>query len=149
MRENLMYCAEHVSEREMREAARAVGIDHFIRTLPRGYDTAMGEEHIFSKGQIQQLEIARALLSGHPILILDEATEAIDPRHVLMIDKALERLTRGRTSFVMTKRRSELQAADLVIFLCDGRIAAQGTHDELVLNSNEYAALWYSATASE
>lgn len=142
VRENLVYCAEDVGEEEMRAACRAVGIDHFIRTLPRGYDTVMGEEHLFSEGQLQQLEIARALLSRHPMLMLDEATGAIDPRHELAIAKALDHLTRGRTTFVVAHRTATIENADLVIVLKDGRVDAMGTHRELLCENGFYAAMW-------
>lgn len=142
VRENLIYCSTGVDDAKMFKACEAVGIDSFIRSLPLGYDTVLGHEPIFTEGQLQQLEIARALLSGHPMLLLDEATGAIDPRAELQISRALDHLTNGRTTFVIAHRISTIQNADVVVVMEKGRIVAKGTHEQLLGQNDFYRTLY-------
>lgn len=141
LRENLVYCNTAVSNEDMYAACRAVGIHRYIQTLPHGYDSVIGKEVRLSEGQLQQLEIARALLSDHPFLIFDEATAALDPRAEHQILSALHSLAKERTTFLIAHRPSSLKNADLVLFLQEGRLVAQGTHEALWQQYSAYRAL--------
>ena len=141
LRDNLVYCNAGVSDEELYAACRAVGIHRYIRTLPKGYDTVIGRDLRLSEGQLQQLEIARALLSDHPLLIFDEATAALDPRAEGQILSALHSLARGKTTFLIAHRPATVKKADLVLFLQDGRLAASGTHEQLLATDAAYSAL--------
>ena len=116
----------------MIEASKAVGIHHFIMTLPDGYDTVLDDTVTLSVGQKQLLTIARALLKDAPLLILDEATSSVDTRTEELIQKAMDRLMEGRTSFVIAHRLSTIRNADLILVMKDGNIIEQGNHDELM-----------------
>lgn len=131
IRENLIYCSENKSEKKMREACKAVGLDHFIRTLQNGYDTILNDQINLSQGQKQQLTIARAMIADKPILILDEATSSIDTRTEQKIQKAMDELMKNRTSFVIAHRLSTIKNADLILVLKDGDIIESGNHQEL------------------
>ena len=143
IRENLIYCSENKSEKKMREACKAVGLDHFIRTLQNGYDTILNDQINLSQGQKQQLTIARAMIDK-PILILDEATSSIDTRTEQKIQKAMDELMKNRTSFVIAHRLSTIKNADLILVLKDGDIIESGNHQELMSKNGFYADLYNS-----
>ncbi len=144
IRENLVYCTEGVTENRMEEACRAVGLDHFIRTLPKGYDTVLNDQLSLSQGQKQQLTIARAMIADKPMLILDEATSSVDTRTEQQIQDAMDKLMQGRTSFVIAHRLSTIKNADLILVLKDGDIVEKGTHEELLEKNGFYAELYNS-----
>lgn len=144
VRENLVYCTENVSDGKMEAACRAVGLDHFIRTLPQGYDTVLGDQLSLSQGQKQQLTIARAMIADRPMLILDEATSSVDTRTELQIQKAMDELMKNRTSFVIAHRLSTIKNADLILVLKDGDVIESGTHEELINKNGFYADLYNS-----
>ncbi len=144
IRENLIYCSENKSEEKMREACKAVGLDHFIRTLQNGYDTILNDQINLSQGQKQQLTIARAMIADKPILILDEATSSIDTRTEQKIQKAMDELMKNRTSFVIAHRLSTIKNADLILVLKDGDIIESGNHQELMSQNGFYADLYNS-----
>ena len=144
VRENLAYSKEDVTDDDLRKACKAVGIHHFIRTLPKGYDTVLDDKASLSAGQKQQLTIARAMIENAPLLILDEATSSVDTRTERIIQRAMDSLTEGRTSFVIAHRLSTIKNSDLILVLKDGDIIASGTHDELLAEGGFYAELYNS-----
>lgn len=144
VRENLAYSKENVTDEELQKACKAVGIHHFIGTLPNGYDTVLDDKASLSAGQKQQLTIARAMIENAPLLILDEATSSVDTRTERIIQSAMDQLTQGRTSFVIAHRLSTIRNADLILVLKDGDIIASGTHDELLAEGGFYADLYNS-----
>ena len=144
VRENLIYCTKNVSDEKMKEACRAVGLDHFIRTLPMGYDTVLNDQISLSQGQKQQLTIARAMIADKPMLILDEATSSVDTRTELQIQQAMDQLMDNRTSFVIAHRLSTIRDADLILVMKNCDIIESGSHDELLGSGGFYAELWNS-----
>lgn len=144
VRENLVYNTENVSEEKIEAACKAVGLDHFIRTLPHGYDTILNDQVSLSQGQKQQLTIARAMIADKPMLILDEATSSVDTRTELQIQKAMDALMQNRTSFVIAHRLSTIKNADLILVLKDGDIIESGNHEELLAKCGFYADLYNS-----
>lgn len=144
VRENIVYSKENVSDEEIAKACRAVGIDHFIRTLPNGYDTVLNDKANLSAGQKQLITIARAMIENAPLLILDEATSSVDTRTEVLIQEAMDKLTVGRTSFVIAHRLSTIKNADLILVMKDGDIIESGTHDELLSEKGFYAELYNS-----
>ena len=142
--ENLIYNQTDISDERMMEASKAVGIHHFIMTLPDGYDTILDDTVTLSVGQKQLLTIARALLKDAPLLILDEATSSVDTRTEELIHKAMDRLMEGRTSFVIAHRLSTIRNADLILVMKDGNIIEQGNHDDLMAQAGFYADLYNS-----
>lgn len=146
--ENIAYGRKDASESEIQQAARAARVDHFIRTLPQGYHTMLDDELMsMSVGQKQLLTIARAILSNPAILILDEATSSVDTRTEIEIQKAMAHLMKGRTSFVIAHRLSTIRDADMILFMRDGTIVEQGTHEELIRQNGFYADLYNSQFA--
>ena len=144
IRENLVYCSEHVSDEKMEEACKAVGLDHFIRTLPKGYDTILNDQINLSQGQKQQLTIARAMIADKPMLILDEATSSVDTRTEQQIQAAMDQLMENRTSFVIAHRLSTIKNSDLILVLKDGDVIESGTHEALLAKGGFYADLYNS-----
>jgi ATP-binding cassette subfamily B protein len=145
IRDNIAYGRENATEEEIVQAAVAAHADHFIRTLPEGYDTVLNEEASnLSQGQKQLLTIARAFLADPPILILDEATSNVDTRTEVQIQQAMARLMKGRTSFVIAHRLSTIRNADLIVVMNKGSIIERGTHEELLQKGGFYADLYYS-----
>lgn len=144
VRENLIYCTPNVSDEKMRQACKAVGLDYFIRTLPKGYDTVLSDSVNLSQGQKQQLTIARAMIADKPMLILDEATSSVDTRTEEQIQKAMDELMKGRTSFVIAHRLSTIKNSDLILVLRDGDIVESGNHDDLLTKDGFYAELYNS-----
>lgn len=144
VRENLVYSTQNVSDEKMIEACKAVGLHHYIQTLPKGYDTVLSDQVNLSQGQKQQLTIARAMIADKPMLILDEATSSVDTRTELKIQKAMDELMKGRTSFVIAHRLSTIKDADMILVMKDGDIIESGTHDELLAKGGFYSELYNS-----
>lgn len=144
IRENLIYSSENKDEAKMKEACKAVGLDHFIRTLPNGYDTMLTDQLNLSQGQKQQLTIARAMIADKPMLILDEATSSVDTRTELQIQRAMDKLMENRTSFVIAHRLSTIRDADLILVMKDGDIIESGDHEQLLAQNGFYAQLYNS-----
>ena len=144
VRENLIYCTEGATDEKMEEACRAVGLEHFIKTLPNGYDTVLNDEISLSQGQKQQFTIARAMIADKPMLILDEATSSVDTRTEQKIQEAMDELMKNRTSFVIAHRLSTIKNSDLILVLKDGDVIESGTHDELLQKNGYYAELYNS-----
>ncbi len=144
IRENLIYCTKDATDEKMKKACKAVGLDHFVRTLPHGYDTVLNDQINLSQGQKQQLTIARAMIADKPMLILDEATSSVDTRTELQIQRSMDELMKNRTSFVIAHRLSTIKNADLILVLKDGDIIESGTHEELLEKNGFYAELYNS-----
>lgn len=144
IRENIVYVKEGVKDEEVREACKEVGLDHFIQTLPKGYDTILDDSLNLSAGQKQLITIARAMIQDAPMLILDEATSSVDTRTEQLINESMDKLMKGRTSFVIAHRLSTIRNADLILVLKDGDIIEQGNHDELMKLGGFYADLYNS-----
>lgn len=142
--ENIIYSEEGISVAEVVRACEQVGIDHFIRTLPMGYNTILDEKTTLSEGQKQQLTIARAIVKDAPLLILDEATSSVDTRTELIIQEAMDNLMEGRTSFVIAHRLSTIRNADVILVMRDGDIIESGNHDELLEEEGFYYELYNS-----
>lgn len=149
IRENLVFNQTDISDEAVEAATRAVGVHHFIRTLPNGYDTVLDDSVTLSVGQKQLLTIARALLKDAPLLILDEATSSVDTRTEELIQKAMDKLMEGRTSFVIAHRLSTIRNADLILVMKDGNIIEQGNHQELMSQNGFYADLYNSQFMEE
>lgn len=144
IRNNIAYAGPGVSEEEIEEACRVVGIDHFIRSLPQGYDTVLKDDTNLSAGQKQLLTIARALVARKSLLILDEATSSVDTRTEQLVQNAIDHLMHGKTSFTIAHRLSTIRNADLILVMKDGQIVEQGKHDDLIKANGFYASLWNS-----
>ena len=144
IRENLVYNNDKVTETDLVEASKAVGIHHFVQTLPKGYDTYLDEKVSLSTGQKQQLTIARAILADKPMLILDEATSSVDTRTEVKIQEAMDMLMEGSTTFVIAHRLSTIRNADLILVMDEGNIIESGTHDELISQNGFYEDLYNS-----
>ena len=149
IKENLIYNQKDITDQAVVEAAKAVGVHHFIMTLPDGYDTVLDDTVSLSVGQKQLLTIARALLKDAPLLILDEATSSVDTRTEELIQKAMDKLMEGRTSFVIAHRLSTIRNADLILVMRDGNIIEQGNHDQLMEQKGFYADLYNSQFVEE
>jgi len=145
IRQNLMYGNPKATEEEMIKTAKEAHVDHFVRSLPGGYDMVLGEEAAnISQGEKQLLTIARAMLEKAPMLILDEATSSVDTRTEVLIQKAMEKLMQGKTSFVIAHRLSTIRDADLILVVKDGNIIEQGNHETLLKQNGFYAELYNS-----
>lgn len=144
VRENIIYSKENVSDEMVIDACKACGIDHFIKSLPHGYDSVLDDNTSISAGQRQLMTIARAMVQNSPMLILDEATSSVDTRTEVLIQKAMDQLTKGRTSFVIAHRLSTIKNADLILVMNNGDIIEQGSHDELLAQKGFYADLYNS-----
>jgi ATP-binding cassette subfamily B protein len=144
VRENLVYCTENVTDDRVKAACKAVGLHHFIRTLPHGYDTVLNDQVNLSAGQKQQLTIARAMIADRPMLILDEATSSVDTRTEIQIQNAMDTLMKGRTSFIIAHRLSTIKNADLILVMKGGDIIESGSHEELLRRGGFYKELYNS-----
>ena len=144
VRENLKFNNEDVIDEEIWEACKVVGVDHFIKTLPGGLDAVINDNDSISQGQKQLLTIARAMIANRPLLILDEATSNVDTRTEELVQKAMDKLTKGRTSFIIAHRLSTIRNADLILVMKDGNIIEQGDHDSLIKKNGFYAELYNS-----
>lgn len=144
IKDNIIYSKEGVSDEDVVAACKAVGLHHFIKTLPKGYDTLLDDKTNLSAGQKQQVTIARAMIENAPMLILDEATSSVDTRTELQIQRAMDKLMEGRTSFVIAHRLSTIKNADIILVLKDGDIIESGNHSELLEKGGFYAELYNS-----
>lgn len=144
IRENLVYNMPGITDERLEEVCKACGLDKFVHSLPDGFDTVLSESTAISAGQKQLLTIARAMLQNAPMLILDEATSSVDTRTELMIQRAMDELTKGRTSFVIAHRLSTIRNADLILVMKEGDIIENGTHDELMKKGGFYSELYNS-----
>ena len=149
IKDNILYGNLKASDEDVIKAAKAAQADHFIRTLPGGYDMVLNEEaNNVSQGQKQLLTIARAILADPKILILDEATSSVDTRTEVLIQKAMDNLMKDRTSFIIAHRLSTIRDADLILVMNNGDIVEQGNHNELMAKNGFYANLYNSQFAS-
>ncbi|OJG65020.1 hypothetical protein RV07_GL003474 [Enterococcus malodoratus] len=149
IKDNLIYNQRHVSDETVINACKAVGIDHFIRTLPKGYETYLDDSVSLSVGQKQLLTIARAIIKDAPMLILDEATSSVDTRTEELIQAAMDKLMNNRTSFVIAHRLSTIRNADLILVMNEGNIIEQGNHEDLMEQKGFYADLYNSQFEKE
>ena len=144
IKDNIIYNNPNVTLDEVKKACETVGLDHFIKTLPHGYDTEIGDTDSLSSGQKQLLTIARGMIEDAPFLILDEATSSVDTRTEELVQNAMDKLMHGRTSFIIAHRLSTIKNADLILVMKDGNIIEQGNHDELIKKNGFYAELYNS-----
>ncbi len=144
IRDNIRFNKEDVSDREIWEALRTVGVDHFVKTLPGGLDYVIGDNDTISQGQKQLLTIARGMIEDAPFLILDEATSNVDTRTEELVQKAMDKLTEGRTSFIIAHRLSTIKNADVILVMNEGNIIEQGNHEELMELGGFYEKLYNS-----
>jgi ATP-binding cassette, subfamily B, multidrug efflux pump len=144
IRENIVYSRHGVTNEEVVDACKSVGLHHFIKTLPMGYDTILDDKANLSAGQKQLITIARAMVDNKPLLILDEATSSVDTRTEVLIQQAMDKLTVGKTSFVIAHRLSTIKNADLILVMKDGDIVESGNHQELLSKNGFYAELYNS-----
>lgn len=144
IKENIRYNKENITDEQIIDACKTVGLHHFIKTLPNGYDTVLSDVDSLSAGQKQLLTIARGMIENGPFLILDEATSSVDTRTEELVQKAMDKLTKGRTSFIIAHRLSTIKNADLILVLNEGNIVEQGNHEELLKLNGFYADLYNS-----
>ena len=144
IKENIVYNTENVTDEQVKEVCKVVGLDHFIKTLPKGLDTELSDNDEISAGQKQLLTIARGMLNKTPFLILDEATSNVDTRTEELVQKAMDKLTEGKTSFIIAHRLSTIKNADLILVVDNGNIIEQGNHEELMEKHGFYADLYNS-----
>lgn len=142
--DNVVYSKQNITKEQVEEACTAVGLHHFIKTLPNGYDTILDDNTTISQGQKQLLTIARAMIQDSPMLILDEATSSVDTRLEILIQQAMDKLTQNRTSFVIAHRLSTIKNADLILVMKDGDVIESGTHKQLINLNGFYADLYNS-----
>ena len=144
IRENIVYNRENVTDEQIYEVLKKVGLDHYVKTLPEGLDTLIGENDDLSAGEKQLLTIARGMINESPFLILDEATSNVDTRTEELVSKAMDELMKGKTSFIIAQRLSTIKNADLIVVMKDGNIIEQGNHEELLKKNGFYAELYNS-----
>lgn len=144
IRENIIYNNKHISNKMVEDVCKVVGVDHFIKTLPNGYDSVISDNDSVSSGQRQLLTIARGMISDSPFLILDEATSNVDTRTEELVQKAMDKLMENKTSFIIAHRLSTIKNADLILVMKDGNIIEQGNHNELMKKNGFYANLYNS-----
>lgn len=144
IKENIVYNHKNISDEEIKQICETIGLDHFIKTLPNGYNTELEDNESISAGQKQLLTIARGMIKDSPFLILDEATSSVDTRTEELVQKAMDKLTEGRTSFIIAHRLSTIKNADLILVMKDGNIIETGNHDELIQKNGFYAELYNS-----
>ncbi len=144
IKENLKFNKKNVSEEKLWDICKTIGIDHFIKTLPGGMNSEVGDNEAISSGQKQLLTIARGMVEDAPFLILDEATSNVDTRTEELVQKAMDKLTEGKTSFIIAHRLSTIKNADLILVMDEGNVVEQGTHDELLKKNGFYAKLYNS-----
>lgn len=144
IRENLVFNKKNITDDTLDIVCKECGLEHFIKTLPNGYDSYLDENTSVSSGQKQLLTIARAMIQNSPMMILDEATSNVDTRTEMLIQNAMDKLSKGRTSFVIAHRLSTIKNADVIVVMKDGNIVEKGTHDSLLNKNGEYAKLYKS-----
>ena len=144
IKENIRYNGDNIEDEQIINACKVVGLHHFIKTLPKGYDTILTDNETLSSGQKQLLTIARGMIKNAPFLILDEATSSVDTRTEELVAKAMDKLTEGRTSFIIAHRLSTIKNADLILMMNEGNIVEMGTHKELLKLNGKYAELYNS-----
>ena len=144
IRDNLKFNRKDVTDEKIWDICKTVGVDHFIKTLPGGLDSMVGDNDSISSGQKQLLTIARGMIEDQPFLILDEATSNVDTRTEELVQKAMDKLTVGRTSFIIAHRLSTIKNADLILVMNEGNIIEQGTHEELLKQNGFYSELYNS-----
>lgn len=144
IRDNIIYNKENVTDEQIMEACKTVGLEHFIKSLPKGLDTEFSDTESISAGQKQLLTIARGMIEDSPFLILDEATSNVDTRTEKLVQSAMDKLTEGKTSFIIAHRLSTIKNADLILVMNEGNIIEQGNHDELIKQNGFYAELYNS-----
>ena len=142
--ENIRFNKENITEKDMWTACKVVGVEHFIQTLPGGMNAEVSDSDTVSQGQKQLFTIARGMLENAPFLILDEATSNVDTRTEELVQKAMDKLTEGKTSFIIAHRLSTIKNADLILVMKDGNIVEQGNHKELIDKKGFYAELYNS-----
>ncbi len=144
IKENIVYCKEGVSDSDVKKACKAVGLHHFIKTMPQGYETVLSTKSSLSEGQKQLVTIARAMIQNAPLLILDEATSSVDTRTERIVQEAMDKLCEGRTSFVIAHRLSTIKNSDVILVMKDGDIIESGSHNELLKQKGFYSELYNS-----
>ena len=144
IKDNIRFNRDNITDEEIKTACKTVGMDHYIRSLSKGYDTMLEEVDNLSAGQKQLLTIARCMTSSAPLLILDEATSSVDTRTEELVQKAMDKLTEGKTSFIIAHRLSTIKNADLILVMNEGNIIEQGNHEELLKQNGSYAKLYNS-----
>lgn len=144
VKENIIYNNKNITDEQVENVCKVVGLHHFIKTLPNGYDTILTDNESVSAGQRQLLTIARAMLHNTPFLILDEATSNVDTRTEELVQISMDKLTEGKTSFIIAHRLSTIKNADLIFVMKDGNIIEQGNHNELIEKNGFYAELYNS-----
>jgi len=149
IRDNVVYGKEGISDEKLMQILRATGMEHYVRTLPKGLDTILDDKTTISQGQRQLLTIARAMVENAPMLILDEATSSVDTRTEVLIQQAMNKLTEGRTSFIIAHRLSTIKNADVILVMKEGNIIEQGNHEQLMAQNGFYAELYNSQFENE
>lgn len=144
IRDNIVYNKENVTDEEVLQACKTVGLEHFIKSLPKGLDSDLTDVESISAGQKQLLTIARGMIANSPFLILDEATSNVDTRTEELVQQAMDKLTKGRTSFIIAHRLSTIKNADIILVMNEGDIIEQGSHEELLDKNGFYASLYNS-----